>query len=88
MFTRLSKGKIEKSVKLKVLGNDEISEMAISANTLLEGFKQTSEFASKIGEGDLNANYQLLSNKDELGLSLIEMRKKLKRSKEKLEKSC
>ena len=87
LFKKLADGKIEKSQKLHVSTKDEIEEMANSANTLLDGFRHTSSFAKKIGEGDLDANYNLLSKDDALGISLIEMRDKLKQSKLEIEQS-
>ncbi len=85
LFKNLSAGKINDASKLFVKTNDEIAEMAHSANKLLDGFKHTSSFAQKVGKGNLDANYNLLSDEDVLGKSLIEMRNNLKQSKVEIE---
>jgi len=87
LFKKLANGKIDESSKLHVSTKDEIAEMAKSANTLIDGFKHTSSFAKKIGEGDLDAKYNLLSKDDVLGKSLIEMRNKLKQSNLEIEQN-
>ena len=56
---------------------DEIGTMKSELNRLLDGLKNTADFAHNIGEGDLNAEYHLLSKDDMLGNSLLEMRKSL-----------
>ena len=81
----LARGSIDNSSYLKVKTTDEIGEMTVSANTLVEFLQTTSDFAKQIGEGNLDADYHLLSDDDILGWSLIEMRNKLKESKEKIE---
>jgi PAS domain S-box-containing protein len=85
LFKNLAQGRINDSSKLFVKTRDEIAGMADSANKLLDGFKQTSDFANKIGSGNLDASYTLLSNEDVLGKSLIEMRDNLKQSKQEIE---
>ena len=85
LLTDLSKGKIDPARKISVKTNDELQEMADSANILIDGLLQTATFAKQIGEGNLEIDYKLLSEDDILGFSLIEMREKLKRSKEEIE---
>ena len=79
---KLSKGEIEEGQKLSIKSGDEIEEIADSVNALIDGLNTTARFASEIGKGNLNAEFQLLSEKDSLGSSLIEMRKSLIRAKE------
>jgi PAS domain S-box-containing protein len=81
----LARGAIHKTSILDVQSKDEIGEMTASANTLVRFLQTTAEFARKIGEGDLNAHYTLLSEEDVIGQSLVEMRDKLRESKEKIE---
>ncbi len=85
LLKKLAKGKIDTSGKIEINTNDEIAEMANSANILIDGFNHTAAFAKKIGEGNLEAYYQLLGQDDALGHSLIEMRDKLKQSKHEIE---
>jgi signal transduction histidine kinase len=81
LFKKLAGGQISDAKRLIVSTNDEIGDMTHSANTLLDGLHRTTAFAKKIGNGDLNADYQLLSSGDTLGKSLIEMRNQLKESR-------
>ncbi len=79
---KLAKGEANDSIKIPVKTNDEIGEMAESVNTLIEGLKSISNFAEQIGKGDFNAQFSLLSEKDRLGKSVLEMQKSLKKANE------
>lgn len=81
LFKKLASGQISDAKRLIVSTNDEIGDMTHSANILLDGLSRTVAFAKKIGKGDLNADYQLLSPDDTLGKSLVEMRNQLKESR-------
>ena len=80
LLKELSKGKIDKTKQLKISTKDEIGDITKSTNILIEGLNKTAVFAGKIGEGNIDAKYTLLSSQDTLGHSLIEMRTKLKSS--------
>jgi len=69
--------------KIEVKANDEIGIMAESLNKLIDGFESYKNFAQNIGHGNIDADFQPLSNEDELGNSLLEMRDSLKRVAEK-----
>ena len=79
ILKELAKGDIDKTKKLKVKSNSsiEISEMGNSVNTLIDGLNKTAEFAREIGKGNLEKEFEVLSDKDVLGNSLLEMRKSL-----------
>lgn len=66
--------------------NDEIGEMAHAMNVLVNGLKETSEFANQIGEGNFESEFTPLSNYDVLGNSLLLMRDNLKKASEDDEK--
>ena len=57
--------------------NDEIGQMNIALDEMIQGLKDTAEFARQIGEGNLDHEIQLLSDKDHLRIALLEMRQKL-----------
>jgi methyl-accepting chemotaxis protein len=59
--------------------NDEVGLMAGALEHLSEGLQRTSAFANKVGEGDLDAEFLALGEKDMLGNALVEMRENLKR---------
>jgi len=75
----VSVGNINESFKLKVVGKDEISDMYKYLNQLIDNLNSTVNFALKIGEGNLDVNYELKSESDKLGRALIEMKESLKR---------
>jgi PAS domain S-box-containing protein len=86
MLRHLSLGNLRNASRLVITTNDEVGEMTRSANTLLDGMNHTADFANQIGEGNLDARYELLSENDILGHSLIEMRNRLKKSREEIQK--
>ena len=63
--------------KIKVKGNDEISDMKHSINNLTQNLRNTRNFAIEVGNGNFESDVNVFENKGELGGSLIEMRKKL-----------
>ncbi len=56
---------------------DEIGEMSAAINTLSHNFKKMADFSSEIGNGNLNAQFTPLGEKDILGLSLLKMQENL-----------
>jgi len=71
--------------KLKVR-NDEIGDMSAALNDLIESFRKFTGFAKEIGKGNYNAPFQPLSDQDDLGNALLEMRDNLKKASEEDEK--
>lgn len=57
--------------------HDEIGHMFEALNKLVNALNETIVFAGKIGAGNFNATYQLLSEKDKLGQALKQMKEKL-----------
>lgn len=82
VLSDLAKGDIDESKKIDVKTDDEIGEMGYSVNYLIDGLNKTAEFAQEIGKGNLEKEFELLSDKDVLGKSLLEMRKSLKIAQE------
>ncbi|HSH53279.1 MAG TPA: GAF domain-containing protein [Bacteroidales bacterium] len=66
--------------------NDEIGEMAGALNNLIRGLKETSEFALEIGKYNFDSPYVPLSDEDDLGNALLDMRTNLKHATEEEEK--
>lgn len=60
---------------------DEIGEISRSCNDLVNGLRKVSAFASAIGDGDFEAEFDPLSDDDELGKALLTMRENLMRAK-------
>ena len=76
----LAKGEINLKMKLKQESNDEVGQMSDSVNTLLDALDRTTNFATEIGKGKLDTEYNLLSEKDVLGNSLLTMRNSLQKT--------
>lgn len=57
---------------------DEIGQMFIALDQLVRALNQTIDFAGKIGNGQFDAHYDLLSSEDRLGEALLLMKSKLK----------
>ena len=68
------------SEKPDIGGNNEISEICNSTDNLIEGLKQTSQFAQEIGKGNYQINYKPLSKQDILGNALLEMQENIIKS--------
>ncbi len=78
----LAQGDIALGKRMSIDSGDEIAMMATSVNKLIEGLNLTENFAREIGKGNLDAEFQLLGEKDTLGAALVEMQKSLKQAKE------
>jgi GAF domain len=61
---------------------NEIGEMTDVLKSLVAGLRETSRFAKQVGDGDLNAKFEALSQKDVLSNSLITMRNNLLKIRE------
>ncbi|UZR96479.1 histidine kinase [Chondrinema litorale] len=75
-LNHMSKGNYNLKVK-KSYPAIEINEMFIALNRLKNSMKEAINFSSEIGQMNLNASYQLSSEDDKLGKSLIVMQEKL-----------
>ncbi|HAF30511.1 MAG TPA: hypothetical protein DCG75_15825 [Bacteroidales bacterium] len=82
----LAKGHVDDKMKIKIETGDEIEEMTIALNSSIEGLNKKVEFANRIGQGELDHNFELLGTDDVLGKSLIEMRNSLVKADEEEEK--
>lgn len=66
-------------------GGDEIGEMGAAMETLVDSVKGTTSFANAIGSRKFETEYELLSEDDALGKSLLKMRDDLRELTEGLE---
>ncbi len=55
----------------------ELVQITDAINRLIKALRRTAVFAEQIGEGNLSVDYVPLSNKDELGHSILRMREQL-----------
>ena len=59
--------------------NDELVKIGFSLNGYMHSLKNTADYAREIGKGNFELSYAPLSEKDELGLSLMEMKASLEK---------
>jgi len=78
----ISAGKVDKTLKLDISTGDEMQEMANALNIYIDGYISKSEFARKIGEGNLEAQLDDIVQDDHLAKSLLQMRENLKTAKQ------
>ena len=62
--------------------NDEIGEMSEALNALIRGLKETTDFSIEIGKRNFESPFVPLSEDDDLGNALLEMRTNLKHATE------
>ncbi|HAN00520.1 MAG TPA: hypothetical protein DCQ26_18150 [Marinilabiliales bacterium] len=77
----IAKGEIKSIEHINSSIKDEISDMALAMEELSVGLQSATQFAQEIGKGKLDAEYQLLSENDLLGNSLLSMQASLKNAK-------
>lgn len=82
LLNDLAQGDIDKSKKVIIKSGDEIEKMAKSVSKVIDGLNSTENFAREIGRGNLDVKFELLGEKDILGISLLEMQKSLKNAHE------
>jgi methyl-accepting chemotaxis protein len=73
---KLSQGDLEFS-EVKDTG-DEIGRMGRALNSLARTMRKTTTFANQIGQGNIDAEFKPVSDRDILGNALLEMRNNLK----------
>ncbi len=78
LLKNLAKGELDASKKISRISRDELGEIAHSVNTLMDELNKKSDFSRKIGEGDLDATFEISGENDVLGASLIMMRNNLR----------
>ncbi|MDA3954576.1 MAG: GAF domain-containing protein [Bacteroidales bacterium] len=77
LLKQLAKGHLNDGMKIKIETGDEIEEMTEALNDSINGLNKKVDFANRIGQGELDYSFDLLSEEDALGNSLIEMRSSL-----------
>ncbi|MCA1761468.1 MAG: SpoIIE family protein phosphatase [Flavobacteriales bacterium] len=75
----LGKGKFPKNALVDT--GDEIGEMSRALDQMVDSLKRTTAFASEVGKGNFEIDFEPLSDEDDLGDSLLVMRDGLKEYK-------
>lgn len=77
----LAQGNTNKKFDLNINSGDEIEEMTKALKTSVEGLHLKTLFANHIGSGNLDYQFNLLSDDDKLGLALVDMRNSLRKAR-------
>jgi methyl-accepting chemotaxis protein len=77
-LNRLANGEISDDLMINVNTGDEIEQMSKALNISVEGLNNKTVSAINIGKGNYDTDIALLSDKDLLGKSLVDMRDSLK----------
>ncbi len=75
VLSKLAKG--DMSAKLSVRKNDAYGVLNHHINTLVDNLREATRFSKEIGQGNFQADYTPLSEKDEFGNALLGMLKRL-----------
>jgi len=75
IILKLSRGIFPETIAVK--SSNEIGEITKSANTLINTLTSVKDFAIEVGKGNLQYDFNALSEEDELGTSLMTMRENL-----------
>ncbi len=78
----LAKGKTDSKLNIDVTSGDEIEEMTLALKTSINGLNLKTEFANNIGKGNLEYEFNLLSDEDKLGQALVNMRNSLRQAQD------
>jgi methyl-accepting chemotaxis protein len=65
---------------LEIESDDEVGQMSMALNRMVENLRQTASVAEKVSNGDLTVTAQPRSDKDVLGLALVQMLENLRRT--------
>ncbi len=82
MLHKMSRGELSNDMRVHLDTHDELADMGDTINKTLDSLIQKEHFAAQIGKGKLDAEIELMSEDDQLGKSLIEMRNDLKKAKQ------
>lgn len=77
LFKKMANGNIDEDLKLEINTGDEIEEMTKALNQSIDGLNNKTQFAKAIEQGELDFVFDKLSDNDQLGEALIEMRNSL-----------
>lgn len=72
---KLSRGELPKDLHIPV--DDERGAIAKGINSLTANLKNTKEFVTEVGKGNLETEFNVFNNKGDLGNALVQMREEL-----------
>jgi len=81
-LTHIASGKFTESDFLIIDTEDELAEMDNACNTMMKNIAKMTAYAKQIGAGNLNVDFQFENIDNEMGRTLFEMHKSLKKASE------
>lgn len=79
---KLAIGQTDTKFEMVVKSGDEIEEMTLALKSSIKGLNLKTDFANNIGKGNLDYEFNVLSEQDKLGEALVNMRDSLKKAQE------
>lgn len=76
----LATGNTQSIEFIELNSSGELQQMSESLNKVVDGLKKSEHFALEIGKGNLQADFQVLGDDDQLGKALLLMRQSLQHS--------
>ncbi len=86
VIKQLANGNIHNVKHLKVKGKDEIADMSESANSIIDHMKFLTSFAENIGEGVFDYDTNKITEHDDLGMAVVDVRNSLVKANEEEQK--
>ncbi len=80
--SHIADGNVDSSLKVEQAGRDEIGYISQTLNRYIDGYLSKSDFAANLSQGNLEAEFQVMSQNDRLGKSLLEVRNSLKQARD------
>jgi signal transduction histidine kinase len=80
LINRLAAGDISRTMLAR--SHDEVGNLIQDLSRFSQGLEHITDFATQVGKGNFNDNFEVRSQKDTLGYALLEMRDDLKQNSE------
>lgn len=77
LLNRLARGEVDPQAQIQIEGADELSRISQAVNDLLAELSRKAAFAEEIGKGNLASDFEVSGSSDQLGRSLLQMRRNL-----------
>ncbi len=80
LINRLAAGDISRTLSAR--SHDEVGNLIQDLSRFSQGLEQITDFATQVGKGNFDEEFEVRSKKDKLGFALLEMRNDLKQNSE------
>ena len=80
LVNRLAAGDVSRTLTAR--SHDEVGNLIQDLSRFSQGLEKITDFATQVGKGNFEQDFEVRSKKDKLGFALLEMRNDLKRNSE------